>query len=412
MTAQKISVILSQQDTGEIMTKIKASILSIALLIIMAGAAASPVLADIARHFPEAHPQLVRMVITLPALMIVPFSFLAGALAKRYRKKHIVLLGLAGYLIGGLGGGLADSIANILLFRALLGAGVGILSPLTNGLIADYFFDAERTKMMGYSAAANNLGGGLATIMAGLLATFHWRYAFSIYGVAFVTLLLVLFYLPKESGRDISGLSGHEKAEAPESGRGLIKWSLFTFLMIVIFFSIPTHLDFFIFAKNLGTSATTGWLMGLLTGISFATGIVFQRLAAFLRDKTALVAFIFLLLGFSLLSFFSSLLLIGTAIVFAGFAMGILIPLIMDSVTKEVQAKDTIFALAFINLSLYLGQFISPLVPGLLEHILNVSLIRFPFYVSALMTLFSIIGMLLAKKPAFAPSSYLYEEEQ
>jgi len=394
------------------MTKIKVSILSIALLIIMAGAAAAPILADISRHFPGVHPQLVRMVITLPALMIVPFSFLTGALAKRYRKKHLALLGLVGYLMGGLGGGLPGSIGNILLFRALLGASIGILSPLANGLIADYFFGAERTKMMGYSAAANNLGGGLATVMAGLLATFHWRYAFSIYGVAFVSLLLVLFYLPKESGWDISGLSGHEKAKVPEGGKGLIKWSLFTFLMIMIFFSIPTHLDFFIFAENLGTSATTGWLMGLLTGVSFATGIVFQRLAAYFRDKTALIAFIFMLLGFLVLSFFSNLLLMGAAIVFAGFAMGILIPLIMDSVTKEVQAKDTIFALAVINLSLYLGQFISPLVPGLIEHILNVSLIRFPFYVSALMTLFSIIGMLLAKKPAFAPSSYLYEEEQ
>ena len=394
------------------MTRVKVSILSIALLIIMAGAAASPVLADISRHFPEAHPQLIRMVITLPALMIVPFSFLTGVLAKRYRKKHLALLGLAGYLIGGLGGGLANSITNILLFRALLGASIGMLSPLANGLIADYYFGAVRTKMMGYSAAANNLGGGLATIMAGLLATFHWRYAFSIYGVAFVSLFLVFFFLPKESGRNISGLSGPEITELPGSGRGLIKWSLFTFLMIVIFFSIPTHLDFFIFAENLGTSATTGWLMGLLTGVSFATGIVFQRLAAYFRDKTALIAFIFLLLGFSFLSIFSSLLLMGAAIVFAGLAMGILIPLIMDSVTKEVQAKDTIFALAVINLSLYLGQFISPLVPGLIEYILNISLIRFPFYVSALITLFSIIGMLLAKKPPFAPSSYLYEEEQ
>ena len=393
------------------MNKIKVSILSIALLIIMTGAAASPVLADISGHFPEVDPLLVRMVVTLPALMIIPFSFLTGSLAKRYRKKSLALIGLGGYLVGGLGGGLADGMAGILLFRALLGASVGILSPLANGLIADYFFDAERTKMMGYSAAANNLGGGLATIMAGLLATLHWRYAFSIYGVAFFSLLLVLFFLPKESVRDQSGLSGYEEVAAPESRRSLLKWSLFTFLMIVIFFSIPTHLDFFIFAEDLGTSATTGWLMGSLTGVSFSTGIVFQRVVAYLRDKTALAAFGFFLLSFSILSFFSSLLLISAAIVFAGFAMGILIPLIMDSITKEVRARDTIFALAVINFSLYLGQFVSPLVPGLIEYILGTSLIRFPFFVSALITIFSIAGMLLSKKQTFAPSSYLYEEE-
>lgn len=394
------------------MIKIKASILSIALLIIMAGAAVSPVLADINIHFAEAGPQLVRMVITLPALMIIPFSFLTGILVKRYSKKHLALIGLTGYFVGGLGGGLADSIISILFLRALLGASVGILSPLANSLIADFFLNAERTKMMGYSAAANNLGGGLATIMAGLLATYHWRYAFSIYSIAFISFLLVLFFLPGQSERDQSMTVDYEKALANKSSRGLIKWGLFTFLMIIIFFSIPTHLDFFIFAEELGTSATTGWLMGLLTAVSFATGIVFQRLAAKLRDKTALVAFILFLFGFSILSFSSNLIIIGAAILFTGLSMGILIPLIMDSVTKEVRAKDTIFALAVINFSLYLGQFISPLIPGSIEIIAGISSIRFPFYVSALITLFSIIAMLISKKMTFAPSSYLYEKDQ
>ena len=394
------------------MIKIKASILSMALLIIMAGAAVSPVLADINLHFAEANPQLVRMVITLPALMIVPFSFLTGFLAKNYSKKYLALIGLAGYLIGGLGGGLADSIIIILLFRALLGASVGILSPLANSLIADYFFDAERTKMMGYSAAANNLGGGLATVTAGLLATYHWRYAFSIYGIAFISLLLVLFFLPRQSERNEALAEEYEMALATKTKKGLLKWALFTFLMIIIFFSIPTHLDFFIFAEELGTSATTGWLMGLLTAISFITGIYFQRLAALLRDKTAFVAFLLFFLGFSILSFSSNLIFIGAAIFLTGLSMGILIPLIMDSVTKEVQAKDTIFALAIINFSLYLGQFISPLIPGLIEVMADVSSIRFPFYVSALITLFSVIAMLFSKKATFAPSSYLYEKDR
>lgn len=394
------------------MYKLKASILSIALLIIMAGAAVSPVLADINMHFAEADPQLVRMIITLPALMIVPFSFLTGALAKKYSKKHLALIGLTGYLVGGLGGGLADSIIIILLFRALLGACVGILSPLANSLIADYFFDAERTKMMGYSAAANNLGAGLATVTAGLLATYHWRYAFSIYGIAFISLLLVLFFLPKQSDRNETLDEEYQMALATKTRKGLLKWALFTFLMIIIFFSIPTHLDFFIFAEGLGTSATTGWLMGLLTAISFITGIFFQRMAAILRDKTALAAFLLFFLGFSILSFSSNLLFISTAIFFTGLSMGILIPLIMDSVTKEVRAKDTIFALAVINFSLYLGQFISPLIPGSIEIITGTSFIRFPFYVSALITLFSVIAMLFSNKMTFAPSSYLYGKDR
>ncbi len=393
------------------MTRVKVSILSISLLIIMAGAAVAPVLADISLYFRDVHPQLVKMIMTLPALMIIPFSFLTGFLAKRYRKKHLALWGLIGYLIGGVGSGFADNIFSILLLRALLGASVGVLSPLAIGLIADLFSGAERTKMMGYSAASNNLGGALATVAAGILAVFHWRYAFLIYGLSFLVFMLVYFFLPKDAGWD-KPEDVYVDVQMKKSGKGTLKWASFTFFMIIIFFSIPTHLDFFIFAENLGTSATTGILMGLLTGISLLTGVIFQKLVAILRDKTAIISFLFLLAGFLFLSIFSNIYAIGAAIVFAGLSIGLLIPLIMDSVTKEVRPGDTIFALAVINFSLYLGQFISPLIPGLLESLLSIDSTRFPFYVSAIMSFLAVLGLWFFRKPKFTPSSYLYENQK
>ncbi len=391
--------------------KLKIAILSISFLIIMSANVVSPVLANINYHFNDVHPQFIKMIITLPALMIVPFSFLTGPLIRIFEKKTIVITGLFGFIIGGVGGGFVDSIYTILLFRALLGASIGILSPLSVSLIADFFCDAEKTVMMGYSSAANNLGAGFAAIASGYLAIYSWRYAFLVYAFAIFVFLLVFFFLPKEPGWNKSEEPGCLEAQVPKTGRGTFKWAAFTFLILIIFFSIPTHLDFFLYSENLGTSATTGLLIGLLTVTSFLIGVVFQRIVALLRDKIAIVSFAFFFFGFLLLCFFSSIMILSVAIIFIGFAMGLLIPLIMDSITKDVQSEKTVFALAIINLSLYLGQFISPLVPALLESLLAFSSIRSPFFVSALLSFISMLGLQFVKGIKFTPSYYLYEKK-
>ncbi len=383
--------------------KIMVAILSLSLLMIMAGAAVSPVLADISRHFSQAHPQLVKMIITLPALMMIPFSFLTGMLAKKYRKKNLILLGLLGYIAGGIGGGLANSITAMLFFRALLGAGLGVISPLTISLIADYFLAGERTKMMGYASASNNLGGGVATIMAGILALYNWRWVFFIYALAVLVFLVVLLLLPREAGWCPSANLEHDQARWLRTSYCILRWGGFSFLVIIIFFSIPTHLDIFLYAEKLGTSATTGWLIGLLTGISFLTGIIYQKVVSRLRDYTILFSFLLFLVSFSILSFSHHIFFISIAIVFSGAAMGMLIPLIMESVTFEVRPGDVIYALSIINLALYLGQFVSPLLSGLLGSLLPTTSIRFPFYVSALITVLAILTTFIKKIAHLTP---------
>jgi len=393
------------------MMQFKIAILSISFLIIMSANVVSPVLADIHYHFSAVHPQLVKMIITLPALMIIPFSFLTAPLIKKFEKKNVVIAGLIGFTVGGVAGGFVNSIFLMLAFRALLGASIGILSPLSVSLISDFFCDAEKTVMMGYASAANNLGAGSSAIVSGFLALYSWRYAFLVYTCSIFVFLLVFFFLPKDTGWHKSEEPGCLEAQMPKTGRNTFKWAAFTFLILITFFSIPTHLDFFLFSENLGTSATTGLLIGLLTVTSFSTGILFQRLVAFIRDKVAVVSFIFFLFGFTLLSFFSNIHAVSLAVISAGIAMGLLIPLIMDSVTKEVQSEHIVFALAVINLSLYLGQFFSPLLPALLEALFKFNSIRTPFFVSAFLSLFSILGLHFSKKMMFTPSYYLYEKK-
>src|SRR5699024_11584752 len=83
----------------------------------------------------------------------------------------------------------------ILLFRLLLGAGVGLLMPLSMSLINDYYTGKERTQMMGFNSAFSNFGGIITMLVAGWLASFGWRIPFNVYVLGLGIFILIFFFL-------------------------------------------------------------------------------------------------------------------------------------------------------------------------------------------------------------------------
>ncbi|MBN2120316.1 MAG: MFS transporter [Candidatus Omnitrophica bacterium] len=176
---------------------LKPAILSVSLLTIMSSAAVAPALGRIRMAFPGVNDTLIKLVLTLPPLFIVPFSFVTGWLVKRMKKKTIMLIGLAIYFLAGIGGGFARNITELLIIRAILGIGVGLIMPLSTTLVGDFYEADARRKMMGYAVSVQNLGGVIFQIAAGYLAVISWRYSFGVYSMAFVILVLIAIFLPE-----------------------------------------------------------------------------------------------------------------------------------------------------------------------------------------------------------------------
>src|SRR5690625_1508293 len=145
---------------------LKPTIISISMATVMAGAAISPALGLIAQAFPDASETSIKLLLTAPSLMIIPFSFLTSWLATFMQKRSIILIGLLIYVLGGILPQFLSSLPIILLTRFLLGAGVGLLMPLGMSIINDYFTGNERTKMMGYNSAFSDFGGILTMLVA------------------------------------------------------------------------------------------------------------------------------------------------------------------------------------------------------------------------------------------------------
>ena len=219
---------------------LKASILSISLLTVMASAAISPALAKIHQAFRGTDPTLIKLVLTLPSLLIIPFSLLCGWLVKRVQKKYILLVGLVIYFFGGIGGALAQNITQLLIIRAIFGMGVGLVIPLSTSLIADFYEGTERTKMMGYSGSVSHFGGVIFLLVSGWLACISWRYAFAVYGLSLLIFLMILFWLPEPQ---IKKAAGPAKAKLPFA---VYVCAVLGALMMIAFYAAPTNLAMFI----------------------------------------------------------------------------------------------------------------------------------------------------------------------
>ncbi len=333
----------------------KATILSVSFLIIMASSAMSPIIADIGEAFPDVDELLIKMVMTLPALFIVPMTLSTGLLTRHVHKKTLLIIGLSLYVVGGTGGGFMNSIYALLAFRAVLGLGIGILLPLATSLIADFFDGPERSKMMGYSTAIKNLGSIVSTVVAGVLVLYSWRYPFAIYTFGLVTLVLVLLFLPDQD------LPEGPKPRAQIS-RNVWILGISHFIVIQTFYAIPAHLSVYVKTIGIGTGLTTGLLISLVTLGSFVVATRYHQIKNALRGKLVFFGLAVLSAGMFLTGFSTTTWGVGVAMTLVGFGLGVLAPNIYLQASIDSKPLDVALALAVVSSFSYFGQFVSPLI--------------------------------------------------
>lgn len=280
-----------------------ASILSLSLLTVMAGAAVAPALEVIRRHFSDASQLEVQLVVCMPALFIVITNMFFGRLASRFGARTLTMVGLALYTVGGAAAGLFNSIWAVLVMRALVGVGVGMIMPLSTGLLTYYFAPEKREGLMGLSSAANQLGGVVATLLAGVLANISWRLSFLVYLMGLISIVLCLIFMPNDRIRSVES-SGAEKGGSGGVWRRNWGYILCMFLLMTAFFIYPAN-----FA--IVTAAAEGAIpMSLCAVIMAGTDLVaFGRRLAFVWVKRVsgkcarLVAPLLFLIGYCLLAF-------------------------------------------------------------------------------------------------------------
>ncbi len=358
-----------------------ASILSLSLLTVMAGAAVAPALEVIREHFTDASKLEVQLIVSMPALFIVITNMFFGRLTGRFGARTLTLAGLVLYTVGGAAAGLFNSIGAVLVMRALVGVGVGIIMPLSTGLLTYYFPPEMRERLMGLSSAANQLGGVVATLLAGILAAVSWRLSFAVYLMGLISIVLCLIFMPDDRIRGEA--QEHGSASMPDVLRRNLRHIVCMFLLMTAFFAYPANFAIVTAAEGVIPMSLCAVVMAGCDLVAFGGGLAFVHVKRRFGGYTRLVAPTLFFAGYCLLAFVGGWVgtLLGSALV--GFANGVGVPYIISSASENEGRAAAATVMPMISAALYLAQFLSPFLLSLVTAAAGSASAQLPYYFAA-----------------------------
>lgn len=367
----------------------KPALLSLSLLTILTGAAIAPTLGKISEAFPSSSATEIQLILTLPSIFIMSVALLTGRLSQIVSKRLLLIIGLVVYLISGVAGGFATSIAMLLVTRSILGVAVGIITPLSVSLITDFYYGEERAQMMGYAQAARSLSGALTTPLIGLVAAANWRNIFWVYTLGLPVMLGVLWILPEPK------FAGEKEGQVEKSHTGLPKavwmFAIFMFLQRIAFYVMPANLSVYLLENEFGGSGLAGIAISVDTLASFMAGLFFAWLFKKQGRWMGMSSLVAMSCGYFALVIAKGTPMIFVSMALIGFGQGQVIPLLLFETAQAVPAAKRTSAIALVSSMQFLGQFITPFLFNSIGRIVGDSSIQMMFIATAVVLMLAVI---------------------
>ena len=338
---------------------VTATILSMSLLTIMAAAAIAPAMGVIRQHFSSSPEIMVQLIISLPALFIIITNMFFLQISRVWRTRTIATLGLLLYVVAGTGCVFIDNLNALLVMRAFLGVSVGLIMPLSTGLLSYFYPPEEQAHLMGLSAAMNQMGGVVGTLLAGVLASIAWNDSFYVYIFGLVALVMIIRWLPNEK---LGSSNKRGKAFEP---RQLLKFHpsvIGILLLTMVFFVFPTNFAI-ITGKQLGIDTTTiTLLMVALDLLAFFVGLGFGKMMDSFRTSIKFFSPVAFIIGYAFYAYADNMVMILIGSAFIGLANGVGVPYFMTIASIKGGRNSATTVMPMLSAALYMGQFISPII--------------------------------------------------
>ncbi|KAI0425416.1 major facilitator superfamily domain-containing protein [Xylaria sp. FL1042] len=127
-------------------------------------------------------------------------QLLYGRLSDIWSRKVILLIGIAIFFIGSLASSLANTVTQLIVFRALTGIGGGGLMTVAQLIVSDVVPLRERGKYQGILGAVVAIANGIGPVIGGALSSASkegWRNIFRLsLPLSALTTLCVIFFMP------------------------------------------------------------------------------------------------------------------------------------------------------------------------------------------------------------------------
>lgn len=372
---------LTREGEGMNRALLKLAVLSVSIFV-MGAMALSPALASIGAAFKEASPQTIMLLVTLPSITMVFGSLVFSKLSDYLSRKGLFSLGVVLFLIGGLTPYFMNDLTMILVMRAILGLGVGLLFPLSTVLITDFFEGNERGTVMGLQSVFMNIGGIVFPLLGGFLCATGWPNTFLSYLVGVVLFLFVYAYLP-EPVKVVPGGEAQDSKKAPLPGKVYFMETVY-FIYCVLYFAFFINIAIQVVGENLGNAASAGLAITIFTVGGLLTGLVFGKIAQRLKGMTMPVGWVLTGLGMAIISgvYDFNLLLMGCFVGGVGFT--VVCPAFFTDLSVASPPSRVAFSISLACVLAGIGQFVAPYFFDVISGVFAQGPGRFPIRVSAI----------------------------
>lgn len=334
------------------------TVMIIAFVWLFEASAIGPALGAIAQAFPNATEFQIRNVMTAPFFTSIIASVAAGWLAARIDKKWLLIAGLGIYGVTGMAPAFATSVEQIIVLRLLTGFGVGLVLPITNMYLSEYYEGPRRERLLGMASVIANLANVVNGIVIGYLQALSWTYPFFSFGIVLVIMVFAIVGAPR---RTVAPAATDKDASREPLSGAVWGYAAGMTALWMLFAVITTNCALFMITENIGEP----WMIGFATSFpavgSIVVGAIFPELRrVFGRALVATGLFVF---GAGFFWLFQTASVSG--IIFGSFLVGIgqgaIVPYLFEKTAEAVNSdrqKDIAFGI--VTGCIHFGLVLSP----------------------------------------------------
>lgn len=357
----------------------------------MASTALTPAIAGISQHFPNVSSSLVQLLLSLPALCVVPFALFSGSIVTILPKKTLLLIGIMLVGVGGLAPIFLDDFTLILIMRIVLGIGVGLITPIAPSILTDYLSGDELNSAMGLYGSFACFGGIFNSLIGGLLADMGWRYNFVVYLTFIPIIILTMLFLPNDGKVKQALQSDKVRIEAK-----VFYIAFICFLFTTAKFAFTMNISMFVSEESLGDAALTGILSSVYTAGGFIAGLIFGKLSKLFRNYTLGTGILFAASGMLMIFVTHDIVVLFIGAFLLGTALSVVNPRFNVMISEVASPKSMALSLAVLMAMMNLGQFAAPIVFNVLGDVSGYTTKRSQFLLAGIALAMLGVGSLIA----------------
>lgn len=317
----------------------------------------TPALAVIGSTFSAGTQTNMAMLNTLPVLLSIPASYIAGRYAgQRKSYKTWILVGLLLVLIGGLTGFFCTDLTGLFICRGVVGVGLGTVVTLVSSLTLRCYEGSAAAKQLALNSMSANVGSILFQLIGGYMCLIGWKYTFLCYLIVSMPLAAVVLCLPQQAGM----VSVQEKKQENKPPiKTICFWCCIYFLFFIAFYVFVNNMSWVIVGNGYGTSADVAWVLSVFNIGGLCGGALYRKHLFKLGPYVFLTALLLCGMGFGCVILAKELwVLYGAAILFGG-GFGIFVPAAMYYGGTSVEAAQRSTMVSYMSIANNLGGFSS-----------------------------------------------------